>query len=286
MNITKLTVVVFIAALCDNVGASRPRGMHNDTKLKDQKLQLEDIIGNIIGNITDPIIGIIGNNTRPIYTPIPTLPNNTSPAPSPDGGSVEIVPSLAPQGEATNGTKAPLSGGDIGVPSLAPEREASNSTEAPLNGGIIGVAPSPLSGGTVGVVPSPIQEGGAINGTEPPLSGAIIAPLRSPIVTEPPLSVDAIGVSPSLPPIGGGTEPTLSGDAIGVAPSLLPIGGGTEPPLSGGLSGGGVIGVVCNIPSSGVVEGWVTYREVIRDSVRVRPKHGKRSGGDCRVSKQ
>ncbi|WZY86725.1 hypothetical protein YC2023_033109 [Brassica napus] len=37
---------------------------------------------------------------------------------------------------------------------------------------------------------------------------------------------------------------------------------------------------------SGVVEGWVTYREVIRDSVRVRPKHGKRSGGDCRVSKQ
>ncbi|WZZ25802.1 hypothetical protein YC2023_009203 [Brassica napus] len=30
-----------------------------------------------------------------------------------------------------------------------------------------------------------------------------------------------------------------------------------------------------------VVEGWVTYREVIRDSVRVRPKHGKRSGGDC-----
>ena len=31
---------------------------------------------------------------------------------------------------------------------------------------------------------------------------------------------------------------------------------------------------------TGVVEGWVTYREVIRDSVRVRPKHGKRSGGD------
>ncbi|WZY96746.1 hypothetical protein YC2023_069075 [Brassica napus] len=38
--------------------------------------------------------------------------------------------------------------------------------------------------------------------------------------------------------------------------------------------------------TAGVVEGWVTYREVIRDSVRVRPKHGKRSGGDCRVSKQ
>ena len=37
---------------------------------------------------------------------------------------------------------------------------------------------------------------------------------------------------------------------------------------------------------AGVVEGWVTYREVIRDSVRVRPKHGERSGGDCRVSKQ
>ncbi|WZZ26277.1 hypothetical protein YC2023_009678 [Brassica napus] len=39
-------------------------------------------------------------------------------------------------------------------------------------------------------------------------------------------------------------------------------------------------------PNSGVVEGWVTYQEVIRDSVRVRPKHGKRSGGDCRASKQ
>ncbi|WZZ70129.1 hypothetical protein YC2023_081499 [Brassica napus] len=37
---------------------------------------------------------------------------------------------------------------------------------------------------------------------------------------------------------------------------------------------------------AGVVKGWVTYREVIRDSVRVRPKHGKRSGGDCRISKQ
>ena len=34
---------------------------------------------------------------------------------------------------------------------------------------------------------------------------------------------------------------------------------------------------------TGIVEGWVTYREVIRDIVRLRPKHGKRSGGDCRV---
>ena len=37
---------------------------------------------------------------------------------------------------------------------------------------------------------------------------------------------------------------------------------------------------------AGVMEGWVTYREVIRDSVLVRPKHGKRSIGDCRVNKQ
>ena len=29
-----------------------------------------------------------------------------------------------------------------------------------------------------------------------------------------------------------------------------------------------------------------TYRKVIRDIVGVRPKHGERSGGDCRVSKQ
>ncbi|WZY87367.1 hypothetical protein YC2023_033751 [Brassica napus] len=35
-----------------------------------------------------------------------------------------------------------------------------------------------------------------------------------------------------------------------------------------------------------VVEGWVTYREVIHDSLRVRPKQGKRLGGDCRVSKK
>uniref|UniRef100_A0A0D3CWJ2 Glycosyltransferase n=1 Tax=Brassica oleracea var. oleracea TaxID=109376 RepID=A0A0D3CWJ2_BRAOL len=32
----------------------------------------------------------------------------------------------------------------------------------------------------------------------------------------------------------------------------------------------------------GIVEGWVTYREVIRDSMRVRQKHGKSSGGDCK----
>ena len=28
------------------------------------------------------------------------------------------------------------------------------------------------------------------------------------------------------------------------------------------------------------------YREVIRDTVRVMPKHGERSGGDCRDNKQ
>ncbi|WZZ28242.1 hypothetical protein YC2023_011643 [Brassica napus] len=33
-------------------------------------------------------------------------------------------------------------------------------------------------------------------------------------------------------------------------------------------------------------ERMVTYWEVIRDTVRVRPKHGERPGGDCRVSKQ
>ena len=37
---------------------------------------------------------------------------------------------------------------------------------------------------------------------------------------------------------------------------------------------------------AGVVKWWVTYREVIRDTVRVRPKHGERSCGDCRVSRQ
>ena len=37
---------------------------------------------------------------------------------------------------------------------------------------------------------------------------------------------------------------------------------------------------------AGVVEGWVTYRKVIRDTVQVRPKHGERPCGDCTVSKQ
>ncbi|WZZ20470.1 hypothetical protein YC2023_121857 [Brassica napus] len=37
---------------------------------------------------------------------------------------------------------------------------------------------------------------------------------------------------------------------------------------------------------AGVVKGWVTYREVIRDTVQVRRKHGKRSGSNCRVNKQ
>ena len=36
----------------------------------------------------------------------------------------------------------------------------------------------------------------------------------------------------------------------------------------------------------GEVKGWVTYREVILDIVRVRPKHGEKSYGDCKVSKQ
>ncbi|WZZ79741.1 hypothetical protein YC2023_100313 [Brassica napus] len=31
------------------------------------------------------------------------------------------------------------------------------------------------------------------------------------------------------------------------------------------------------------MEEWVIYREVIRDRMRVRLKHEKRSGGDCRV---
>ena len=34
------------------------------------------------------------------------------------------------------------------------------------------------------------------------------------------------------------------------------------------------------------MKGWVTYRKVIRDTVRVRPKHGKMSCGDCRVNEQ
>ncbi|WZY87227.1 hypothetical protein YC2023_033611 [Brassica napus] len=55
----------------------------------------------------------------------------------------------------------------------------------------------------------------------------------------------------------------LSSDLRGV---LRPVGGATR-----------------TLRSLRGVEGWVTYREVIRDSVRVRPKHGKRSGGDCRT---
>ncbi|WZZ85540.1 hypothetical protein YC2023_114119 [Brassica napus] len=35
-----------------------------------------------------------------------------------------------------------------------------------------------------------------------------------------------------------------------------------------------------------VVKGWVSYRKVMCDTVRVRPKHGERLGGDCRVNKQ
>ena len=33
------------------------------------------------------------------------------------------------------------------------------------------------------------------------------------------------------------------------------------------------------------MQGWVIYREVVRDTVRVRPKNEKRSSGDCSVSK-
>ncbi|WZZ78879.1 hypothetical protein YC2023_099451 [Brassica napus] len=36
----------------------------------------------------------------------------------------------------------------------------------------------------------------------------------------------------------------------------------------------------------GVVKGWVTYQEVICDTLRVKPKHRERSCGDCRVRKQ
>lgn len=35
-----------------------------------------------------------------------------------------------------------------------------------------------------------------------------------------------------------------------------------------------------------VIEGWVIYRKVICDSVRVRSKHEKKSCDDCRISKQ
>ncbi|KAF8084439.1 hypothetical protein N665_0717s0006 [Sinapis alba] len=244
MNITQLLVVVFIAAFCDNVGASQPRGMHNDTKLMDQKLNLEDI-GNISRNIIIPIIDILGNNTRPINITMPTSPNNTSPAPSSeDMLLVEIVPSLAPQGEA------PLSG----VPSLAPEGKASNSTD------------SPLSGGTLGVAPSPIQEGGAINGTEPPLSGGILASPPSPI------SVGAIGVAPSLPPIDGVTEPPHSGGIIEFSPPPVPQGGARfQAPLIGGT-----IGVV---PPPQSRETLATNDIESSIVVNVRMAHVSREGG-------
>lgn len=35
-----------------------------------------------------------------------------------------------------------------------------------------------------------------------------------------------------------------------------------------------------------VVEGYVTFRKVIRDIVRVMSKHGEKSCGDCNVSRQ
>lgn len=34
-----------------------------------------------------------------------------------------------------------------------------------------------------------------------------------------------------------------------------------------------------------IMKQWMIYLEVIRDTVRVRPKHEERSCGDCRVSK-
>lgn len=35
----------------------------------------------------------------------------------------------------------------------------------------------------------------------------------------------------------------------------------------------------------GIVEEWMNYRKVIRNIVRVKPKHGEKSYGDCMVSK-
>ncbi|WZZ24942.1 hypothetical protein YC2023_008343 [Brassica napus] len=61
---------------------------------------------------------------------------------------------------------------------------------------------------------------------------------------------------------------------------------GCEWPIGRGRVGDLYVVSELVIHLAGVVKGWVTYREVIRDTVRVRPKHGERSGGDCRVSKQ
>ncbi|AAB60767.1 EST gb/ATTS0209 comes from this gene [Arabidopsis thaliana] len=141
MNIIKLLVVVFIAALSGNVGARKIGGMANNTKLMNKKQP----IGNSTNNVT---------------------------------------------GGATNGTKAPLSGGIRGVaPSHVTEGGSTNGTKTPVIGVIVGV--------------SPIKESGATIGTKAPLNGVLRpAPLREGEAT---LATNNTG-KPSVSVMGVGTN--------------------------------------------------------------------------------
>ncbi|ESQ29203.1 hypothetical protein EUTSA_v10023815mg [Eutrema salsugineum] len=160
MTITKLLVVVFIAALCDNVSANRLGGMPNDTELMDKKLSIGmvfDGISNstnnnrrdILGDIINIIIGIFRNNPGSINITIPMSPNNTSPAPSPGGGLVGVAPSPAPEGGGLiQLAPSPL---PLGIPPIGaplPESGAApdtNDIRAPIAVNI-GVAPAPEGG--------------------------------------------------------------------------------------------------------------------------------------------
>lgn len=141
MNITKLLVVVFIAALIGNVGGRHFGGTVNHTKLMNQKLPVGNVFEGI-GNSTNNAIGT--------KTPL-------------SGGVVEVAPFPI----TTNGTKAPLSGGIGGVsPSPVTKGGATNGTKTPLIGVIVGVSPIPESGATIG--------------TKAPLTGGVLraVPLR------------------------------------------------------------------------------------------------------------
>ncbi|KAG7587936.1 hypothetical protein ISN44_As07g002960 [Arabidopsis suecica] len=169
MNITKLLVVVFIAALIGNVGGRHIGGMVNHTKLMNPKLP----IGNVFQGIENSTNNAIGGATNGTKTPLST-----------------VVVEVAPFPITTNGTKAPLSGGIGGVsPSPVTKGGASNGTKTPLIGVIVGVSPIPESGATIG--------------TKAPLTGGVLkaVPLREGGAT---LATNNTG-TPSVSLMGVGT---------------------------------------------------------------------------------
>ncbi|KAG7584925.1 hypothetical protein ISN45_Aa02g003080 [Arabidopsis thaliana x Arabidopsis arenosa] len=145
MNITKLLVVVFIAALIGNVGGRHIGGMVNHTKLMNQKLPIGNVFEGI-GNSTNNATGGATNGTK-----------------APLSG---VIVEVAPFPITTNGTKAPLSGGIRGVSPSPVTKGATNGTKTPLIGVIVGVSPIPESGATIG--------------TKAPLTGGVLkaVPLR------------------------------------------------------------------------------------------------------------